>query len=114
MAVAIFNLAATFAIFRTEVVSQDGEKPRGHVRAGLERVDIGQCAQQRLLHQIVGAVDIPAKGNGECAETGNRTENGFADRLVHRHHGASFFRSPSRRLTNSENRSGTPWLTTSS
>src|SRR6185312_11154992 len=70
--------------------------------------------QQGLLHQIVCAVDISTKGNGECAETWHRSENGFADRLVHRHSCASFFPLPSRRLIRSLNRSGTPWLTTSS
>src|SRR6476660_6376029 len=114
MPVAVLDLTTPLAIFRAEVIAQDGEQPGRHVRTGLEGIDIGERTQQSLLHQIVCAVDISTKGHGECAETWHRSENGFADRLVHGHYCGSFFPLPSRRLIRSLNRSGTPWLTTSS
>src|SRR5512143_513407 len=106
MAVAVLDLTPALAVFRAEMVAQDGEEPCRHVRAGVERVDVRERAQKRLLHQVSSAIR-------DCAATRHRTENGFADRLVHRHQCVSFFSSPSRRLMSSLNRSGTPWFTTS-
>src|SRR5262245_28141123 len=114
MSVAVFDLTTPFTIFRTEVIAQNGEQPGRHIGAGLEGIDIGECTQQGLLYQIVRTINISAKGNSECAETWHRSENGFADRLVHGHYCGSFFPLPSRRLIKSLNRSGTPWFTTSS
>src|SRR5262249_55083885 len=114
MAVTVLYLAPTLAIFRTEMVAQDGEQPGGHVCPRLEGVDVGECAQQRLLHQVIRAIHVPTQRDRESAETGHRTENGFANRLVHRHYCGSFFPLPSRRSIRSLNRSGTPWFTTSS
>src|SRR4029079_6186136 len=114
MPVAVLNLAPALAIFRTEMVAQNGEEPRRHVRARLECVDVRQREQQGFLHQVIRTIHVSTQGNRERAETGHRTENGFADRLVHGHQRPSFFSSPWRRLRSSLNRSGTPWLTTSS
>ncbi len=114
MSVAVLDLAPALAIFGTKMVAQNGEEPRRHVRARLERVDVRQCAQQGFLNQVIRTIHVSAQGNRECAETGHRTENGFADRVVHGHQCPSFFSSPLRRLMSSLNRSGTPWLTTSS
>src|SRR5215471_8000275 len=114
MAVAVFDLAPALAVLRAEMVAQNREQPSRHVRAGLKRIDIGQCAQQCFLHQVVSAVHVPAERDRECAETWHRTENGFADGLVHRHYCSSFLPLPLRRLISSLKRSGTPWFTTSS
>src|SRR5581483_1668045 len=96
------------------MVAQNGEEPSRHVRAWLERVDVRQRTQQGFLYQVIRAIHVSAQGNRECVEAPPSTENGFADRFVHRHQRSSFFPSPSRRLMSSLNRSGTPWLTTSS
>jgi hypothetical protein len=37
---------------------KDGEQPGRQVRAGLERVDVGNGAQQRFLNQVVRTVTI--------------------------------------------------------
>src|ERR1019366_3361466 len=74
-AVGIFDLAPAFSIFRAEQVAQDGEQPSRHVGAWLEGVDIGERAQQRLLDQVVRAVDVAAERNGEGAEARDRGEN---------------------------------------
>jgi hypothetical protein len=58
VAVAILDLAPALAIFGTKMIAQNGEQPRRHVGAGLERVDVRQRAQQRLLHQVVGAIHV--------------------------------------------------------
>ena len=114
MAVSILDLTPALAIFRAEVIAQDGEQPGRHVGAGLERVDIGERAQHRLLHQIIRAIHVPAERDRECTQAGHGAENGFAYRLVHGHQFLSLFPLSSRRLSSSVNRSGTPWLTTSS
>src|SRR4029077_1622903 len=114
MTVAVLDLTPALAILRTEVIAQNSEQPGGHVGTGLEGVDIGECAQQRFLHQVIRAIPVPTQRNRECAEAGHRTKNGFANRLVHRHYCGSFLPLPSRRSIRSLNRSGTPWFTTSS
>ena len=80
MPIAVLDLAPALAIFRTEVIAQNGEQPGGHVGAGLEGVDIGERTQQRFLHQVIRTIHVPTQGNRECAEARHRTENGFADR----------------------------------
>jgi hypothetical protein len=57
-AVAIFDLAPAFTVFGAKQVAQDGEQPRWQVGPGFERINVRERAQQRLLHQVVGAVDI--------------------------------------------------------
>src|SRR6478736_494258 len=114
MTVAVLNLASALAVFRAEMISQDGEKPGRHVGAGLEGVDIRKRAQQRFLDEIVRAVHVTAQRYRESAETRDRAENGFANRLVHGHYCGSFFPGHSRRSIRSLKRSGTPWFTTSS
>ena len=88
-AVGILDLAAALAILRAEQVAQDGEQPRRHVGARLERMDVGERAQQRLLHQIVGAVDIAAQRNGERAQARHRREHLIAEGGVEAHSDAS-------------------------
>ena len=61
------------------MIAQDGEQPSRHVGAGLEGIDVGERAQQRLLHEIVGAVDVAAQRNREGAEARHRAKDGFAD-----------------------------------
>ncbi len=85
MPIGVFDLAPALAVFRAEMVAQDGEQPRRHIGARLERVDIGKRAQHRLLHQVIGAIHVPAQRDREGAETRHRGKNGFADQLVHGH-----------------------------
>jgi hypothetical protein len=67
------------------MIAQDGEQPSGHVRAGLKRIDIGQGAQQRFLHQIVRAVDIAAQRNGEGAQARDCCQHSLSDGRVQSH-----------------------------
>ena len=39
-------------------IAENGKKPRVQVRAALETVDVRQGAKERLLHEVVGAVDL--------------------------------------------------------
>ena len=41
---------ASLAIFGPKLIPEDREEPAGHVRPGLERIDIGHGAQQCFLH----------------------------------------------------------------
>src|SRR5260370_12107441 len=58
IALCVLDLAPPLAIVGAEQVAQDGEQPGRQVRARLERVDIGNRAQQRLLNQVVGTIAI--------------------------------------------------------
>src|SRR6266849_1478571 len=68
-AVRVRNFPAPLAPFREEHVPQDRDQPGDH-RAGPECVHVRQGAQQRLLDEIVGTVDVAAQRNGECAKSG--------------------------------------------
>ena len=82
VALGVLHLAPPLAIVGAEQVAQDGEQPGRQVRAGLERVDIGDGAQQRLLHQVVGTVAITGKRDRERAQAGDRRQNVVARVLV--------------------------------
>src|ERR1700685_2875906 len=69
-AVGVLALAPPLAVVGAEQVAQYREQPRRQVGAGLERVDVGKRAQQRLLHQIVGAVAVTGERDREGAQTG--------------------------------------------
>ena len=74
-AVGVLDLAPPLAVFGAEQVAQDRKQPGGHVRARLERVDVRHGTQQRFLHQIVGAIHVATKRNGECPQTRDRCEH---------------------------------------
>ena len=38
----IFDFAPALAVFGTEQVAQNGEKPSRHIRARLEQIDVGK------------------------------------------------------------------------
>ncbi len=40
-----------------------------------ERPELAPCLDERLLHEIVGAIEIAAKRDGEGAQIGNHGEN---------------------------------------
>ena len=61
----ILQFALPFTVILREFIAQNRKQPRRHVGAGLERADMRERPQQRLLHQVVGAVDVAAKRNGE-------------------------------------------------
>jgi hypothetical protein len=63
----ILYLAAALAVLRAEQIAQNGEKPRRHIGAGLEGIEVRPCPQQCLLDQIVGSIDVAAERHGECA-----------------------------------------------
>src|SRR6478672_5887896 len=75
IALGVLHLAPPLAIVGAKQVAQDGEQPRRQVRARLERVDVGDGAQQRLLDQIVGTVAIAAERDRERAQAGYRRQN---------------------------------------
>src|SRR5712691_4761182 len=84
-AVGVFDFAPALAIFGAKQVAQYREQPCGHVGPALERVDIGEGAQQGFLHEIVGTVDIPAERNGERTQVRNRRQDGLAHRWIEIH-----------------------------
>src|SRR5216683_8059524 len=51
-AVGVLHLPPPLAVVRAEQVTQDREQPRRQVRAGLERVDVGERPQQGFLNKI--------------------------------------------------------------
>src|SRR5439155_14588496 len=129
VAFGILDFPPPLAVIGAEQVAQDREQPRRQIGAGLERVDVGKRAQQRLLDQIVGAVRIAAKRDGERAQAGHGRQDVVTQGFRERHQslplllslvlpppfstwgvapGASSF------LISSANRSGTPCRTTSS
>ena len=58
------------ATFREERVALNGEEPGPKMRAFLEAVEVIPRFEQRVLHQIVGAIGIAGKGKSEGAEIG--------------------------------------------
>src|SRR5207247_434670 len=119
-AVGVLDFAAALAVLGAKQIAQDREQPRGHVGPALERIDIGERAQQGFLHEVVGAVDVAAERDGEGAQVRNRRQDGLAHRWIEIH---AFFLCAryeplssrfSRRSRRSTKRAGTPWLTTSS
>ena len=64
-----------------ELIAQDRREPRLHVRARLELVDIGQGAQNRLLHKVIGHRTIAREHPGECAHVRQM----FDDRILKGH-----------------------------
>src|ERR1700726_3292150 len=128
VAIGIFDLAPPFAIVGAEQVAQNREQPRRQVRAGLERVDVGERPQQGFLHQVIGAVAIAAKRDRERTQARDRRQNVVAKGICERHYSLPFSGSldPPPVLTwgespgvssfriRSANRSGTPCRTTSS
>src|SRR5881409_3823966 len=75
-AVYVLDLAAPLAIFGAEMISQDREEPGGHVGSGLKRFQMRPYTQERLLHEIVGAVDITAQRDRKCPQIGDRGQHG--------------------------------------
>ncbi len=59
--VGVLDLAPTLAIFGVEEVAKDREEPGVQIGAGLESVDVGERPQERILDEVVGAVDIPVR-----------------------------------------------------
>src|SRR3984893_19420766 len=83
--VGVFDFAPPLAVFGAEQVAQDREQPRRHIGAGLETVDMGEPPQQGFLHQVVGAVDITAQRNGECAKARHGGQDLIAYRRIELH-----------------------------
>ena len=59
--VGILDLALRPAVGGVEQVAQDGYKPGLEVRAGLEQLLPADRPQHRLLHEILGPVDVPGE-----------------------------------------------------
>ncbi len=59
----VFNLTAAFAVLRIEFISQNGVKPRYHIRTGCEIVGVAQCFDQCPLHKIVTTFGRPAEAD---------------------------------------------------
>ena len=76
-AVHVRYFPAPLAPFREEYVAQDRDQPSDH-RAGPECFHVRQGAQQRLLDEIVGTVDVAAQRNGEYAKSGYGCEHHVA------------------------------------
>src|SRR3546814_7235899 len=61
-------LEAITPLLRQEHIPQNDEDPRPHVRARAIPVARRPCLQQRILHQIVGNVPLPAQAPREGAQ----------------------------------------------
>src|SRR4051794_2724209 len=68
----ILDLAAALAVLRMEQVAQDREQPGVEVRAALEPADMGDGAKERVLDEIVGAVDVVRQRDREGAKARHR------------------------------------------
>ena len=68
-AVGILDLAPPLAVFRAEQVAQNGEQPCRHVSPRLERLDVGNGTQQRLLNEIVCPVHIARQRYRKSTQT---------------------------------------------
>src|SRR6516165_5242888 len=66
--VRVLDLAPALAILGAKLVAQDRKQPGGEVGARLKRIDIGERAQQRLLHEVVGAIDTARQRHCERAQ----------------------------------------------
>ena len=87
-AVAVLHLAAPAAALGEIGVAQDGEEPRAQVGAFLEAVHAVPGLEQRLLHQVVGALDVAAQGDGERAQVRHQPQHRLLQRgrrFSHRH-----------------------------
>jgi len=60
-AVGVFHFAPALAIFAPEQVAKYRKEPGAHVRPDLERVPVGERAQERFLHEVVGPVHVAAQ-----------------------------------------------------
>jgi len=110
-AVAILDLAATTTALGEICVAQNGKEPRTQVGALLEAVQVVPCLEQRLLHQIVGALDVAAQRHGESAQVWDQAQQRLFERDgLGIHPRFSLASSSSSNLTK---RSGTGWLAVS-
>src|SRR5829696_4554718 len=85
IALGVLYLAPPLPVVRAKQVAQDGEQPSRQVRAGLERVDVGNGAQQRFLNQIVRTVAIARQRDRKRAQAGYRRQNVVAKSVCERH-----------------------------
>ena len=67
-AVGVLDLAPPLAALGEIGVAQDGEEPGLEVGPFLERLQMVPGLEQRFLHEIVGALLVAAKRNGESAQ----------------------------------------------
>jgi len=74
----IFVYVTPVAAFREERVALNGEQPRPQKRAFPEAVEVLPRFQQRVLHQIVGAIGIAGKGKSEGSEIGYQRQQSVA------------------------------------
>jgi hypothetical protein len=68
-----------------EEIAQDSKKPGIQIGAWLEAMNVGQRTQQGVLDEIVGAVDLSRKGNGEGPQTGYGGEKSVPEVRLQRH-----------------------------
>src|ERR1700733_15247503 len=124
-AVSVLHLPPPLAIIRAEQVAKDREQPCRQVGTGLERIDVGQRAEQGLLDQIVGAIAIATERDRKRAQARNRRQDVVAEVVCERHQSLPSFFSPAAPIwgrasdassfrISSAKRSGTPCRTTSS
>src|SRR5215213_5853383 len=111
--VRILDLAPALAVFRVEEVAQDGEQPCVEVRPALEAMDVGERAQERVLDEVVGAVDLARERDRKGAQARHRREQRIPEFRLWGHFSTASVRF-SRRLRSSTNRSGTGCWTSSS
>src|SRR5712671_642339 len=95
VAFGVLHLAPPLAVVGAKQVAQNGEQPRRQIGAGLERVDVGNGAEQRLLHQIVGTIAIAAERNRERAQAWHRRQDVVAKLVGERHYSLPLFLSVS-------------------
>src|ERR1700722_15141978 len=90
-AVGVLDLAPPLAIVGAEQVAQNREQPRRQIGAGLKGVDIGECAQQGFLDEVIGPIAIAAERDGERAQAGNRRQDVVTKRVCERHYSLPSF-----------------------
>ena len=71
----IGDFAPALAIFGVIDVAQDSEQPGSEIGAFNKGAELAPRLDQRLLHEIVGAVEIAAERDGEGAQIGDHREN---------------------------------------
>ena len=82
--VRILDLTLFPAVGGEEQVAQDGEEPGLEVRAGLERLLLADRPQHRLLHEILGPVDVPGERDRVSPQRLQAAHEFVDEGLVHR------------------------------
>jgi hypothetical protein len=59
---------AQCAAATVEIIVQDCEKPRPHIRPGIEFIHVCQCLKHRVLHHIIRCKSVARQPEGKHSE----------------------------------------------